>query len=376
MRFLFTCGGTAGHVNPALAVAGEIRRLIPDAGILFIGSGRNMENRLIKREGYELMNISVTGFARGLKPSNIVSNLKTIKNLFVSSRQVSKILRSFRPDVAVGTGGYVCYPVLKKAAVMGIPTVIHESNAVPGLTTKMLSDQVTNVLVAFQNVSALYKKPERVVFTGTPVRGQFGRLSHAQEKRRLGFDGKPLVVSFWGSLGASKMNAVMADFIRLNATYKTFHHIHATGGGEAGLHEIEERLAKMNVSVEKGSGIEIRPYIDDMAQVMTAADLVICRAGASTIAELTMLGKPSILIPSPNVTNDHQLKNATFLAQAGGAMTVQEQSCTGEVLFETVRSLTADPDRLSAMAKASGKIGAPDATQKIVQHILSLCPAD
>jgi UDP-N-acetylglucosamine--N-acetylmuramyl-(pentapeptide) pyrophosphoryl-undecaprenol N-acetylglucosamine transferase len=131
MRFLFTCGGTAGHVNPALAVAGEIRRLIPDAGILFVGSGRPMENRLITREGYELINIPMTGFSRGLKPSNITRNLKTVKNLFVSSRRVSKILRDFRPDVAVGTGGYVCYPVLKKAAAIGIPTVIHESNAVP-----------------------------------------------------------------------------------------------------------------------------------------------------------------------------------------------------------------------------------------------------
>ena len=172
------------------------------------------------------------------------------------------------------------------------------------------------------------------------------------------------------------MNAVMADFIRLNAVRKAFNHIHATGGGEAGLRAMEERLSELNVSVENEPGIEIRPYIDDMAQVMTASDLVICRAGASTIAELTMLGKPSILVPSPNVTNDHQLKNAELVSKAGGALMILDQDCTGKSLFEAVCSLTADPDRLSGMAEASGKIGVPDATQKIVQRILSLCPLD
>lgn len=335
-----------------------------------------MENRLISMEGYDLANITVSGFSRGLKPKMIINNMKTLKNLAVASRQTAKILREFKPDIAIGTGGYVCYPVLKKAAKYGIPTVIHESNAVPGLTTKMLSDKVDKVLVGFPNVSALYKRPEKVVFTGTPVRGDFSHLTKEHARTKLGIDNQPLVVSFWGSLGAERMNEIMADFIKLNSETNSFHHIHATGGGKDGVETMMTRLRERNIAEVNTSLVDLRPYIDDMPNVMAAADIVLCRAGASTIAELTMIGKPAILIPSPNVTNNHQEKNAAMVSKAGGAIEILEKNCSGAYLFETVTTLLNDKKRIKTMSESSEKLGVPNAAYKISELIVSLCSSD
>ncbi|SHH92918.1 UDP-N-acetylglucosamine-N-acetylmuramylpentapeptide N-acetylglucosamine transferase [Sporobacter termitidis DSM 10068] len=373
MRFLFTCGGTAGHINPALALADEIKRTMPDSKILFVGSGRRMENRLIPQAGYDIKNIKISGFERGVTPNKLIRNFKNLRSLASAAAQSSEIIRIFTPDVAIGTGGYVCYPVLKKAAQLGIPTILHESNAVPGLTTKMLMKTVDKVLVAFPGVENQYRYPGKVIFTGTPVRGSFLTQTKHTARMALGVDGRPLVVSFWGSLGAEKMNEVISDFIALDIESRLFNHIHATGGNDAVMAALKKRLHDKTAGARIPEWIDIRTYIDNMAAVMAASDLILCRGGASTLAELALMGKPAVIVPSPNVTNNHQEKNALQLAKIGGAVVMYEKDCTGETLYQTVKTLLADKSALNDMAAAMKKAGVPDSANKIVDLIISMC---
>ena len=368
MNFLFACGGTAGHINPALAIAKELCRRIPDTKILFVGADNTMEKELVPKAGYELVNIRMSGLKRGFYPGDLVYNAKTIRNLALAGRKTADIIKGFAPDAVIGTGGYICYPVLRKAAHMGIPTIIHESNAVPGLTTKLLSTIVDKVLVSFPGLENTYRRPERVVFTGTPVRGGFGVESAGE---RLGdYDRKPLILSFWGSLGASRMNETIIEFMKLNISRGEFRHIHAAGRF-CDAKEMKSRLISPGANVDLPPGIEIRDYIDNIQAVMTEADVVISRAGGSTVAELTAMGKPAVLIPSPYVSNNEQEKNAQQLSLAGGAVVLEEKNCTGELLFETVSGILLDSDRLNSMSAAQRAIGKPRATEEIAELILS-----
>jgi len=369
MNFLMVCGGTAGHINPALAIAAELRRRVPAAKILFVGAGKELEKKLIPRAGFHLVNIRMSGLKRGFSPDELVYNLNTFRNLTTAGVKAEKLISRFEPSAVIGTGGYICYPVLKKAAQMGIPTVIHGSDAVPGLTTKLLSTAVDRVLVSFPGLENLYRKPDRVVFTGTPVRKGFE--TPQDQEASAGRNGKPLVASFWGSLGAERMNEIIAEFIKLNLSDCRFDHIHATGKNGGG--EMKRRLVRLGAPDILPQGIEIREYIDDMPSVMAAADLVVCRAGASTIAELTIIGKPAVLVPSPYVTNNHQEKNARQLEKAGGAVILLEKDCTGEVLFDAVTSLLRDSDRLTRMSYAQKSLAAPNAAEKIVDIVMELC---
>ncbi len=371
MNFLFTCGGTAGHINPALAVAGRLREVMPESGFLFVGTDRNMEKELVPREGFDFTSVSVNGFNRRITPKDIAHNIKALINIKVASKQTGKLIREFKPDIAVGTGGYVCYPVLKKAAAMGIPTVIHESNAVPGLTTKLLDGKVDKIMVAFNGLEKAYKHPEKVMVTGTPVRGGFVGRTKEEARRQLGLPQDiPIVVSFWGSLGASRMNDIMLDFIELNYKNEGFYHIHAAG--ESGYGKMRDALSERGIPAGLENNIDLRPYIYDMPAVMDAADLVLCRAGASTISEITAVGRPAILVPSPNVTNNHQEKNAAVLRKAGGAKVIHDADCTGEGLYKETAFLVNNPPILRKMAEASVKMGIPDATYRIVSEILAL----
>lgn len=372
MKFLLTCAGTAGHINPALALADELKRTIPGTKILFVGSGRRLENRLIPQAGYEIKNIKISGFERGIAPDKFLRNLRALQNLASASAQASEIIRAFKPDAVIGTGGYVCYPVLKRAAVLKIPTLLHESNAVPGLTTRMLARTVDKVLVAFPGVENQYADPKKVVFTGTPVRSGFSLHSKQASRLSLGIDGRPLVVSFWGSLGAEKMNEMITDFIALNIESRMFNHIHATGGSEAVTESLKKRLHDKTFGMRVPEWVDIRAYIDNMPAVMSAADLVLCRGGASTMAELTYTGKPAIIVPSPNVANNHQEKNARQLQKLGGAVVINERDCTGEVLYQTVKSLLANRIKLKTMSEAMRRAGVPDSAKRIVELIISI----
>lgn len=371
MNFLFTCGGTAGHINPALAVAGRLREIVPDCGILFVGANGRMETDLVPRAGYDILTVEVTNLHRSLKPSEIAYNIRSLSNVVSATRAAKKIVQDFQPDVAIGTGGYVCYPVLKAAAQLGVPTVVHESNAVPGLTTKMLADVVDRIMVGFEESRQHYSDPGRVAVTGTPVRGAFSACPKAEAKARLGLPvEKPLVVSVWGSLGARYMNETMTDVIALACAEPAFTLIHSAG--KLGYERMAAALAEKCSKDPKACGMDVRPYIYDMPLVMDAADLVLCRAGASTLAELTCIGKPAILVPSPNVTNNHQERNARVLERAGGAKVLLEGEFTAETFYAAVCELLNDPRQLSEMGANMKAAGVPDATERIAETILEL----
>ncbi|HIT31196.1 MAG TPA: undecaprenyldiphospho-muramoylpentapeptide beta-N-acetylglucosaminyltransferase [Candidatus Scatomorpha stercoravium] len=370
MKFLFTCGGTAGHINPAIAVAGRIREELPDSEFLFIGAEGRMETDLVPRAGYEIRTVRITNIHRGFSAEDIKHNLTTLKNVVTSTAEAKRLLREFKPDAAVGTGGYVCFPVLRAAHELGIPTAVHESNAVPGLTTKMLEGSMDAVMVGFEESRANYKHPERVAVTGTPVRGEFLRTGKAEAKRALGLpEDKPLVASVWGSLGAQHMNEIMSDFIVRAFANPFFGLIHSAG--KAGYEKMAARLESEKPGYDK-LGMDVRAYIYDMPTVMAAADLVLCRAGASTLAELTAMGKPAVLVPSPNVTNNHQEKNARVLEAAGGAKVLLESEFTADSLLGLVSELLHHPEELEAMAANMRAVGVQDATDRIAEIVMGL----
>jgi len=369
MNFLFTCGGTAGHINPALAVAGRLRELMPDSRFLFIGVNGKMEMELVPRAGYDIRGLDMTYIVRGHDLHAIAQNLETLRNVARSTREAKKMIREFKPDAVIGTGGYICYPVLKAAHEEHVPTFVHESNAVPGLTTKLLADRVDRVMLGFEESRQYYRRPERVVVTGTPVRGEFDRADREQVRRALGLkDGEKLVVSVWGSLGAEHMNKVMAELMEKLDGSQGFRLIHAAG--RLYYPRVSERFRDRDLQT---SGIEIREYIHNMPELMAAADLLLCRAGASTISELSYLGKPVIMVPSPNVTNNHQEKNARVLERAGGAKVLMEGEFDADSLLTLVNELLADERKLSAMGAAMRALAVRDACERIVDIVLETC---
>lgn len=371
MRIIFACGGTAGHINPALAVAGRIKELMPDSEFLFIGAVGQMESDLVPRAGYKIETVRVRALSREKTLGGLLHNISAAYHLVRSTILSRRIIKRFKPDVVVGTGGYVCFPVLKAAAMLGIPTAVHESNADPGLTTRMLSGVVDTIMLGFEESRRRYKNPEKTVVTGTPVRGEFSRYSKNAAKAELGLPiDKPLVVSVWGSLGAENMNEVMCRFIELAGNRPGFTLIHSAGieGYEKMVSELRERAP----SYEK-NGMDVREYIYDMPRVMAAADIVLCRAGASTISELTYMHKPTIFVPSPFVTNNHQFKNAKVVEDAGGALIFEEGWFEPKELLNAVNNILSSPEKLESMSEAMCRLARPEATDLICEKIISLC---
>ena len=364
MKILFTCGGTAGHVNPAVALAQMFQARNPGCQVLFVGADGGMETRLVPKEGYEIKTVTITNFQRSFSPTAVGHNVKTLLNMNKSAKQANRILDEFAPDLVVGTGGYASFPVVKAAAGRGIPTAVHESNAVPGLTTKALSKVVDVVMVGFEESRSHYENPEKVVVTGTPVRGDFFRFTRRQAREQLGLtDERPLLLTVWGSLGARVMNGQTARLIQLeHENGAPFHHIHSAGRDYAA---VLEQLAAAGIPKERLGDVDVREYIYDMPLVMAAADLVFCRAGASTISELTAIAKPCVLVPSPNVTADHQTKNARVLEQAGGAVLLSEEQSSGEKLWELASGLLKDEPRRQEMSRALREMAVADAAEKI-----------
>ena len=370
-RVIFTCGGTAGHVNPAIALAQLTLEKNPKAQILFVGAERGLEKDLVPKAGYDFQPVHISRFHRSFKPAEIKHNLISVGNLIRAPGEARAILRAFRPDAVVGTGGYASYPLVKAAAKRKIPTAVHESNAVPGLTTQMLETYADRIMVGFESCRKHYRRPEKVVVTGTPVRSGFFSMTKAEAKKALGVDdGRPLIVSFWGSLGAAGMNRQMADFLALEAAKQPFHHIH--GAGKQGCPMMLEALREKGVDLGACPALQLREYIYDMAPVMRAADLVLCRAGASTISELTALGTPALMVPSPYVTNNHQEKNARALEEHGGAVVLTEPECSGQALFQAACGILHDSSRLRSMEEAMTALGIRDAAERIYQTVLDI----
>lgn len=368
MKVIFTCGGSAGHVNPALAVAQVFKARQPGCEILFVGAERGMEQRLVTQAGYPIETVKVSTFERSWSFKVLRHNLSSAFKLPVGQHEAAAVIKRFKPDLVVGTGGYASYPAVHEAARRHIPTAIHESNAYPGLTTRALANKVDLVMVGFPEAAAYYESAKKVAVTGTPVRGEFFTLDRERARLELGLtDSQPLVISFWGSQGAGHMSAHTVDLVeRWASEGRRFHYIHAAGRD---YDDMTAELERRNVEV---SDAEVRPYINDMPVVMAAADLVICRAGASTIGELTALGKPAVLVPSPFVAANHQYKNAKVLADRGGVELIEEKDCTGDKLYHTALDLLADGNRRAAMGRALKELASPRAAQEIYENLISL----
>ena len=371
MNVIFTCGGTAGHINPAISVANLLRARKPETQILFVGAEGEMETQLVPREGYRLETLKISSYARRLTPKGIWHNLKTLKYLRDARKRADAIIRDFRPDVIVGTGGYASFPMLRQGAKRGIPTAVHEANAMPGLTTRMVADSASRILVCFEESKAHYKHPERVQVVGMPVRQEFLYTTRAEARARLGYGEEPLVVSAWGSQGAREMNKIIADFLTLELRDGCpWRHVHATGS--YGWRWMPELVKEKGVDLAAHPMLDMREYIHNMPELMAAADLVLTRAGASSLNEIEAAGTPCIIIPSPNVTDNHQEKNARVLERNGAAVVLLEQGLTGETLYETARELLNDAPRRAAMRENLQKMAVVDSAERIYNTILEL----
>ncbi len=366
MKILFAGGGTAGHINPALAVAGYIKEKHPDAEIYYIGTANKLEARLVPEKGYNFNTIDVMGFSRSLSPAGLIKNVNAVKKAAEASAKCKKLLKEINPDVVMGTGGYVSGPVLKAAQKMGFKTAIHEQNAFPGVTTKMLATGADTVMLAMPEAEKYLKLKKKPVVTGNPIRLELLNTTREEARAKLGLDNRPLILSFGGSLGAEKINEAVTELIKWHNGSGKFYHIHATG--KFGFEDMQNALKDINLSKE----IDVREYINDMNVCMAAADLVICRAGAITLGELGACGKPSILIPSPYVAENHQFHNAMTLKKAGAAEILEEKDLNGDSLIKLVEVMIENKPKLEKMSKAAQKGAIIDANERIYKEIMKL----
>lgn len=370
MKILFAAGGTGGHINPALAVAGVVRERYPDAEILFVGTKDKMEAKLVPQAGFDFTTIKISGFQRKISIENIFRNIKTVWYLLTCNRQVKKILKSFNPDVVVGFGGYVSGPVVRMAAKMGIPTAIHEQNAYPGITNKALAKLVDRVMLTAGEAEKYLQPKNPCTVTGLPVRGEMLRADRDISRAKLGIrDDQKLILSMGGSLGAMTINNAMVDIISDHFENKNLYFLHAMG--QYGLW-VPEKLKEKGVDTENCANVEIREYISDMDICMSAADVVICRAGASSLSELQALGKASILIPSPNVAENHQYHNAMALVNRNAARIIEEKELTKEKMNELFESLIGDDKLRTEIEENAKAMAVCDAKEKIADIVLSL----
>ena len=348
MNVIFTCGGTAGHINPAIAVANIWKERYPDSKILFIGAKGHMEEKLVPAAGFELKTFETNGMSRKLNLKGIKQNVKAVSNVIAAINGCKKIIRDFKPQVIVGTGGYASFPALAAGHALKIPTCVHEANAMPGLTTRMAAAWANRVLVCFPESAKHYKHPEKVEAVGMPVRKEFIFTQKAASREKLGLDSRPLIVSTFGSLGAKMMNLAVAELLKLEQEAGLpYQHIH--GVGSFGWEWFPDKLRELGVD-EKN--FDIREYIYNMPEVMAAADVIVSRAGASSCNEIAACGTPCILIPSPNVTDNHQEKNARVISDKGGAVLLLEKDCTAQRLLQEIGDILSDPQRQARMGTA------------------------
>lgn len=369
MRVLLTGGGTAGHINPALAIAELIKKNYPDAEILFIGADGKMETVLVPAAGYPIKTMRMQGFYRKLTPKNMVRNVKTAVYTLTASHTAGKILKEFCPDIAIGTGGYVCGPILRRALKMGIPVLVHESNTFPGVTVKMLAKEGATVLLCNEDAKKHLPAGTKAVITGNPIRTAFLNMNEqtrAAARQTLGLDERPLVLSFGGSLGALHINNAMVEVLKKSHKDGKLQHIHGTG--KTGFVAVVAALQAAGVPTD-GDGISVQEYIADMPLYMAAADLIISRCGAMTLSEIPAAGKPAILIPSPYVAENHQYHNAMTLVHHGAALCIEEKDLSGDVLWDAILKITADKDTLQNMAHASKSLAILDADTRILEVI-------
>lgn len=367
-KILFATGGTGGHINPALAVAGYIRENYPKAEILFVGTADRMEAQLVPAAGYDFKTIEIQGFSRELNFEGLKHNIKTVNLLFKSEGQAKKIIEDFKPDVVIGFGGYVSGPVLSVAARMGIPTAVHEQNAFPGVTNKNLAKKVDVVMLTAPEAEKLLKPKNPCVVTGLPIRGEIISANKEFARAEMKIDSRPLILSMGGSLGARAINEAVKYLILHRFEKKDCYYLHATG--KAGASMIDD-IGK-DVDLNSNPQIMLREYINDMDRCLAASDLVVCRAGASSLSEIQALGKPSILVPYPYAAENHQYYNAKTMSDRDAAILIEEKDFTGERLLSEVEKLLSKPERLKKMGENARAMAILDASQRITECVCKI----
>lgn len=371
MKILFACGGTAGHINPAVAVANYMKENDPETKILFAGNPNGMEAKIVPNAGYDFKPIKVLGIQRKISVRNIKNNIKALWYLAGSSSRAKEIITKFNPDVVIGTGGYVSGPVVRKAALMGYKTIAMESNAFPGMTTKLLAKYVDKILLDVEESKKFLPDGKEYVVTGNPVRQEIFTQDRKAAREFYEVGDRICILSFGGSLGAQRLNEAVAELMAWHLSNKNFVHIHGSGS-YYGPSYYFDMLKEKGIDAHEHDNLIIKEYITDMPRCLAAADLVISRCGAITLAELKAAGKASILIPSPNVAENHQYHNAMVLANHEAGVVIEEKDLTGELLCKTVKELTEDPNKLKKLSENAKSLAITDANERIRKEIKSL----
>ena len=369
MRVIIAAAGTAGHINPGLAIANKIKKEEKNSEIIFIGTTRGLENDLVPRAGYKLKTIDAYGLSKEISIENLKKMYKTFKGL----GEAKKIIKEFKPDIVIGTGGYICGATITAAHRLKIPTLLHESNAFPGKAVKMLAKKTNTILVSFKDAVPRIKNCKNVVFTGTPVKIKKQNYTEEEKNRIIyGVDldiNKPIVLVFGGSQGAKRINDTIIEIIK-NKLNKDYQIIWATGPKQFGV--IKEELENLGLNINNIKNMKILPYIYNMEELMNVVDLIVARSGAMTITEISNLGKPSILVPLPNVSHNHQLYNAKALENVGAAKIILNDEINGEKLNKTIEEIVLDKNVTKKMGENALKISTVDAEDRIYDEIKKL----
>lgn len=365
MKYLIAGGGTGGHIYPALAIAWKIKNKDPKAEILYVGTEKGLESELVPREGLDFKTIRVMGMPRKIS----LGSFKAMKELLLGLLDANRIIKEFKPHIVIGTGGYVCGPVVYIAAKKKIPTLIHEQNAFPGITNKILARYVDRILVTFEESKKYFKNPEKIILTGNPIREDILKVDKNSAYKDLNINPNiPLILSFGGSGGQKKLNDAMFDVIKENIPNKNIQIIHITG--KRFYDDFMNKLKKERLNI--GSNIRIMPYFYEMPKGLNIADLVITSAGAITLAEISAIGVASILIPKGYTAENHQEYNARTFEKNKASYVILEKDLTGKKLNSTIKKLIRDRDKLREMANRSKTLGKVDATERIVAIIEEL----
>ena len=369
MRVIIAAAGTAGHINPGIAIANKIKEMEKDSKIIFIGTTRGLENDLVPRAGFELKTIEAYGLSKKISFENMKKMYKTFKGY----GEAKKIIKEFKPDVVIGTGGYICGATISAAHQLKIPTVLHESNAFPGKAVKLLARKTNTILVSFKDAESRIKNAKKIVFTGTPVK--IAKKDYTiNEKlniiKNIGLvDTKPIVLIFGGSQGAQKINESIIGILN-NKLNKNYQIIWATGPKQYDI--IKEKLQDNNISINNIKNAKILPYIYNMEELMNVSNLIVARSGAMTITEISNLGKPSILIPLPNVSGDHQLHNAKVLENIGAAKIILNDELDCNKLNNKIEEIVLNKNKEEQMSTSALKVATKDVEEKIYNEIVKL----
>ena len=369
MRVIIAAAGTAGHINPGIAIANKIKQEEKDSKIIFIGTTRGLENDLVPRAGYELKTIDAYGLSKKISIENIKKMIKTLKGF----AEAKKMIKEFKPDIVIGTGGYICGAVISSAHSLHIPTMLHESNSFPGKAVKILAKKTDTILVSFKDAIPRIKNAKNVIHTGTPVKikkQEYGINEKNKILKGLGLkETKPIILVSGGSQGAQKINEAIVAIIR-NKLNKNYQMIWATGPKQFDI--VKEHLENCNMYINHIDNMKIVPYIYNMQEMMNIADVMIGRAGAMTVTEISNLGKPSILVPLPNVSHNHQLYNAKVLENIGAAKIILNEELTGERLHQVIEEVILDKSQMLQMGENALKISTNQVEDKIYQEIQKL----